>query len=414
MKKFFILFFLLSRLGFAQDSLTLDTAYQMALKQSEKISFEEQNIKVAEAKFAGAIGAIFPAIRFKGSEFLQDSAGSSSSDNLTRTHKPELRFNAKQPIFQGLREFYALKAFRAQKRGSQADFEEAKRLLFMDVVKAYYTTIQLGEEFKIVQGGGKTLQNRLYELRKRVDLGKSRKSDFLSSQAQLAIQQSTLNDLAGQLTNAKEVMAFLTGSSVDILADQTILPQQIEEAHFAATKIEERPDVISSQEAMKSNKFLLNAQKGELFPVINAEANYYTYREGLQSDITWDALFSVDVPIFQGGQLISKVREAKARWKQSQVSLDEKKRRADLEVKQAIHDFNSSQRQAFALAKAKIKSEESYRAIHQDYLLGLTNNLEVLDALLKTESIKRDYQRALAQAKIDWFNLKFVSGEKLP
>lgn len=412
MKKWVLLFFLVSHWAFAQEPLTLERAYQLALEQSEKIAFEEQNIKIVEAKFAGAIGAIFPAIRFKGSEFIQGSP-EGSHDSFTRRYKPELRFNAKQPVFQGLREFYALKALGAQKRGGQADFEQAKRLLFMDVVKAFYTTIQLEEELRIVQESEKTLQNRLDELRKRVDLGKSRKSDFLSSQAQLAIQQSTLNDLAGLLANAKEVMTFLIGTPVDHLKDQTTLPQQIEAANFAATKIEERPDVISSQEAMKANKFLWNAQKGELFPTINAEANYYTYRVGLQSDIQWDALFSVEVPIFQGGQSIQKVREAKARFKQSQFSLDEKKRRADLEVKQAIHDFNFSQKQAFALAKARIKSEESYRAIHQDYLLGLTNNLEVLDALFKTENIKRDYQRALAQAKIDYFNLKFVSGEKI-
>src|SRR3989338_1317668 len=125
-----IVLLLVSHLCFAQNTLTLQECYQLALKQSERVAIEEADIKSSNAKYSQAIGSILPKISFKGTEFLQDDSASASSSGVgttfTRFSKPELKFNAKQPIFAGFREFNALKAMRAQKRGNEAEWEQAK------------------------------------------------------------------------------------------------------------------------------------------------------------------------------------------------------------------------------------------------------------------------------------------------
>ena len=405
----------------AQTPLTLEECYQLALKKSEQISIKEQDIRNAESKYAQAIGAVLPNVRFKGSEFLQDDSSNpegagSVGATLTRFSTPLLTFNAKQPIFQGLREFYGLASVRAQKRATQAQLEHAKRLLFMDVVNAFYTVIQIEQEKQTLMDSQKALQERMTELRERVQLGKSRRSDEINTEAELAIHQAGLDAINGSLENAKEALAFLldTRANEVVLQDTFTLPQEILDETAVTHEVEKRPDIRAATETLNSSKSLLSAQKGEHFPTINAEANYYPYRVGFLSPVHWDALFTVDFPIFTGGQTKSKVQQAKIQMKQAELRLSLQKRQASTEINNAYNSFVSSQKQVRSFGIAAVKGKENYNAVAKDYLLGLTNNLEVLGIMMTLEDIRRNYHRSMAQAKINYFNLKRVSGEKLP
>src|SRR3989338_8234456 len=136
-------FCLMSPPLFAQ---TLPQCYEWALKQSETVSIQEENIRAVEAKYLQAVGSVLPKIAFKGSEFLQDDSaaagGSDVSNTFTRFSRPEFKFNAKQPIFSGFREFHILAANRSEKEAHTAAWEGAKRNLFVDVAQAFYTVLQ--------------------------------------------------------------------------------------------------------------------------------------------------------------------------------------------------------------------------------------------------------------------------------
>ena len=408
-------------IALAQTPLTLEECYQLALKKSEQISTKEQDIHNAESKYAQAIGAVLPNVRFKGSEFLQDDSSNpegagSVGTTLTRFSTPLLTFNAKQPIFQGLREFYGLAAVRAQKRATEAQLEHAKRLLFMDVVNAFYTVIQIEQEKQTLMDSQKALQERMTELKGRVRLGKSRVSDEINTESELAIHQAGLDAINGSLENAKEALAFLldTRANEVVLQDTFTLPQEILDETAVTHEVEKRPDIRAATETLNSSKSLLSAQKGEHFPTINAEANYYPYRVGFLSPVHWDALFTLDFPIFTGGQTKSKVQQAKIQMKQAELRLSLQKRQASTEINNAYNSFVSSQKQVRSFGIAAVKGKENYNAVAKDYLLGLTNNLEVLGIMMTLEDIRRNYHRSMAQAKINYFNLKRVSGEKLP
>lgn len=404
---------------FAETPLTLRDCYQLALKQSERVTIQEQNIQVAEAKYAEALSAILPKFSFKGTELLQDtsSTGDSTSSvgsTFTRFSRPELKFNAKQPIFSGFREFHTLAAIRAQKRIEASGWENAKRGLFLDVAKAFYMVLQLKQDVAILKEIGATLQGRLKELETRTRLGKSRESEKLGTESELLIQQASQMEMEGALADAKEVLAFFTGVSSEDLADDVSLPNEIpEEQHFAAL-VGQRPDVQAAEASTQKSKSLLAAEKGAHLPAINVEANYYTYRVGFQRDIKWDSLFSLDFPLFQGGETRAKVQEAKIQMKQSGLESSEKKREALLEIKKAYQDFISSKKQVSAFELAKEKTEQNYRAVEQDYRLGLVNNLEVLATLKNLQEMKRSYNRIVEEAKVNYLALKVACGEAIP
>ncbi|MDO8526931.1 MAG: TolC family protein [Deltaproteobacteria bacterium] len=420
---FFILFFFgglfLNNFARAEHPLTLRDCYELALKQSETVAIQEANIRIAEKKFAQAIGAVLPHIHFKGSEFLQDDSSTDDGagalgQTFTSFSRPELKFNAKQPLFSGLREYYSMAAIKTQRRQNSADWENAKRLLFIDVAKSFYTVLQLEKDVAILKNIDSTLSKRLNEEKTRAKLGKDRSSERLNTESEQANQQASLSMVEGGLASAKEVLTFFTGVGSDSLSDDVTVPAELDEERYLRREKIDRPDIVSAEEAKRFSKYQLNIQKGGMFPTINAEANYYTLRSGFQEGINWDATFSLDFPLFEGGQTKAKIQEAKLLLKQADLQLSEKKRQADLEIKKAYQDFVSSKKQAAAFENAATKAQQSYKASEEDYHNGLINNLQLLELLRRMEEVQRNYVRTSLQTKLSWLNLKASAGEPLP
>lgn len=405
--------------AFAQTPLTLPDCFDKALTLSERVAISEAEIGVMEKKYAQAVGAILPSVHFIASEFLQDdSATSEGAGNigttLTRFSTPTIKFNAKQPVFSGLREYFALSATKAQRRQSRAQFEEAKRNLFLDVANSFYTVIQLEEDLKILKKIEQTLLNRLAESRDRTRLGKARSSERINTESDLAQQQAAISEIEGAVASAREVLGFFVGDSKVPLHDNLSLPAEAKEENYLIKAETRRPDIIAAQEGVNVSKAKLKIEKGYYLPNINAEANYYNYRVGFLEPVKWDALFTLDFSIFEGGRTRSKVQEAKIISKQSALTLQETRRKADLEVKKAWQNFVANQKRSEALRVAHNKGKENYNASEKDYRLGLINNIELQQVLHNFQNVERTYSRTLLQTKLDYLNLKAAAGEPLP
>ncbi|MDZ4225162.1 MAG: TolC family protein, partial [bacterium] len=140
----------------------------------------------------------------------------------------------------------------------------------------------------------------------------------------------------------------------------------------------------------------------------------YNYRVGFQEPIKWDALFTLDFSIFEGGRTRAKVQEAKIVSKQSALTLRETRRTAEMEIKKAWQDFTSGLKRTEALRLAGDKGRENYTASEKDYRLGLINNIELLEVLRNFQNVERTLSRTSLQTKLNYLNLEVKAGKPLP
>lgn len=397
----------------------LKQCFEWALKRSESVAIQQQSIAEAEAKFAQAIGAVLPKITARGTETLQDdsankTSGSTVADTFTRFSRPEVKIGARQPLFSGFREFYAMKGIRALRRAEDAGLEQAKRGLFLDVANAFYATVQLKEEHQAAIAIRTALEKRLSAMERRVALGQSRQSEQLSTETELALAKAAESASAGRMADAIEVLHFFTGENVDPIIDDTSLPATLPDLEEWLGQLSQHPNLQNAQAKKEAAHSNWSAEKGLRFPTLNAEANYYPYRVGFQEDIKWDALFSLDVPLFRGGEAHGKIRQARAQSRQADLAYEETKKKAEMEARQSYHNFVASRESMTALAVAQTKGEENYLVMEKEYHQGVTNNLEVLTALKQWQELKRQYWQAYAQAHVNWWQLKVAMGESVP
>jgi outer membrane protein len=127
--------------------------------------------------------------------------------------------------------------------------------------------------------------------------------------------------------------------------------------------------------------------------------NYYTKRPTFMDEINWDLALSLKMPLYQGGAVTAKVREAESAWRQARLTLEEMERDVAYNVRRLHGELSAAVEETRSLEEAAQAAQKSYDALRQEYKLGLVTNLDVLQALdqLQTQQSARDEARLKAK-----------------
>ena len=394
----------------AQDSVlyNLQDCYRLALKRSETIAIKKEIIKEAEGHFLQSFSGVMPDLTFSYSDKRQHGPGDS---NFSLNEVPEAKLSFSQNLFAGFKEFASIAVGGAEKRRRRQDEIRAKQLLFTDVSDAFYLFLNYQEEIKVMNNVAAALQERIDELQKREQLGRSRPSEVASAEARLSRLEADLELLESQQEVSRQLLEFLTGESVEAVVDEEKETEPLVSEQDYLAKADIRPDVRSAYEAWRAALHQVTIAKAGFWPTVGLDGNYYTKRVGNASNVDWDITFSVDVPISRGTEDFGKVKIARAQENQAELLYQQAKRNAALEIKNAYTRLKTTLNRTEALAKALKASEKNFELQLEDYRLNLVNNLEVLQALEGLEDARRDFITVKNEAKRLYWDLRVAIGD---
>ncbi len=393
------------------STLTLAECYALALKRSETIAMQRELISEADARFLQAFSGALPRASFIASEKRQDGSGSSA---FTLSEVPERKFNATYTLFAGFKEFAAMKGARAEHRQRTQEKARAEQLLLTDVANAFYLLREQREDLGALEGTRIALLQRLEDLSERERLGRSRESEVASAVAKLRRIEAETERVRGLETTARQLLEFLTDvSRIEAVADADAPMSPMEPLEAYLGKAPSRPDVRAAEEALTIAKQQVTINRAGFWPTLDVEGNYYTKRVGAAADVDWDVLALVEVPLFQGGQVVGEVREASAKARSAAWELSRVRRAAELDIRDTYAEAASALDRAEALAHALDAAEDNYRLQAEDYRRNLVNNLDVLDALQDLQDARRDALHATYESKRLYWQLRTAVGETL-
>lgn len=398
--------------GQTPKGLTLQDCYRMALKQSEEAAVRAELIAETEGRFQQALSGILPKISFSSVDKRQDGDGGSA---FTRRNVPERKFTFSQPLFSGFKEFAAMRGSKSEKRLREQEKARAEQLLLVDVSDAFHLLLQQRREISVLDAIRQTLRERIRELEDREKIGRSRASERVAVQAQIYRVEAEWEQTQTREQVSSQLLQFLTGlEAIAELADPgPELPAPAPEEAYRA-KGPARPDVKGAEQSAEIARQELKVARAKLFPTAGLEGNYYVERSGAAQDVKWDASLNVDVPLFQGGNAVGAGKEAESGVRQADLRLQQARRVADQEIRDAYAEYGGALARARALTKALEATEESYQMQVQEYRLNLVSNLEVLSTLQILQDARRDLTSALYNAHRLYWKLRATAGETLP
>ncbi len=378
---------------FSLSSLTLDMAFQKAAQNSQEVQIQVASLQGIEAQKNQVKSALYPRANLELSESFQDNSIGGNSP-FTASSRPDYRIRVQQPIFTGFREWDQLQALDAQLLQQQQRILSTKRVLYSNVIQAYYEVARTETRITDLEDALRMVELRIKELANREYLGKSRRSERLDA-------ESEWNTLKAQMAQAQaEKSASLVGLSRWIgepLSPSVSVAMEVEihpfstELSFWEGIVEQRPELIEIQSAIKAQYWTKQQAQHALMPTLTVGGNYYLRRVQFLEPIKWDFNVVATLPLFDGGQSDASVQFADSQLNALQQNYERLKKELTTQLIQASI---RNQAQFDQLKWAKIafdKSRESYQLHVQEYRSGLENHLQVIQALRNLLDFKQAY-----------------------
>ncbi|MDD5262630.1 MAG: TolC family protein [Methylacidiphilales bacterium] len=410
---------------FAGQPLNLKTCYELALLRMESVGLRDEDVRVAQARYREAIGAILPNVTLTGNQyFYKDQSSSFSSFSTggntsaagpvgTSDLTPRMAsVDVKVPLFSGLRDVELAHAAKAQIEGNRQTAQRIRQSLYLDVAESFYQTLDYEEDLRILADVETTLQDRVKELEKRVRLGKSRDSELLDASTSLAQTKVSVEHTRGLLSATREMLAFLIGlpsEQITLRDDSPPAPGSLALAEYL-NQVAGRPDVLAAVQAEQAARAQLSAAKGEHWPKLSFEGNYTLYDSSNLQTGNWYGFLTLEVPVFDGGSIEARVDQNKSLYVERRLDLAQLQREAERDIRTYFNQFNLSLAELVRLEEAVKTSGLNYQAQRSDYELKIVNNLDVLSALYRFQNLRRDENTARMNTRLNLIKLYVAAG----
>ncbi|MDP3791748.1 MAG: TolC family protein [Candidatus Omnitrophota bacterium] len=395
--------------------LSLADCYQLALKQSEVIAISADAIKVAEARFLQALSIMMPYISFQSTD-LQEATPNNTGSTLS-TLKPakfsERQFQITQTLFSGFKALAAMSGSGLEKKQRTSEKIRAQQLLLVDVSNSFYLYVEKRKDLEATLRVKKALIDRIKELKLREGLGRSRQSEVVNAKAQLYTVEADLKVVKSQETVARQLLEFLVGIPIDKVSDSYEIPTFLMQEDYYVSKFINRPDIKAADYAWQFAEKELDVVNSDFLPTVSWQGNFYTQRTAFDKGTDWDIMLKIDVPIFEGTEILGKSKEYKLRAHQRELEYMRLKRYAPYDIKDSYVKLNTALAVHENLKKAFHTAKVNYYLQRKDYQRSLVSNLDVLAAIQTLQGAQRNYIHAIYEAKRLYWQLRVSMGEDI-
>lgn len=306
---------------------------------------------------------------------------------------------------------------------AQADVQltAAQQELALRVSQAYFDVLNAQDKIDLINAQKAAISKQLDQAKANFEVGTSTITDVNEAQARydllLAQEIAAINDLE----NKKHAVESLIGNMPERLlaarADlQATMITPHEMAQWVDIAVQNNLQLRVQQKNLElADQEIERAHAGHL-PTVDAVGSYSdsranggvsAYGQDLQN---FTIGLQLQVPIYQGGAINSKEREAVFNKQKALDDLELNRRKAELQTRQAWLDLSSSVAQVKAYEQALVSSQSQLDSTSLGYEVGVRTSVDVLNAQQQYFSAKRDLLQARYSYLLNTLKLKFVAG----
>lgn len=403
-----ILFFILSTWVPFAAALTVQQIFEAAKQKNEDLAIQSENVTQSEERYKQTRGGVLPKVSGSLSYLWQDQTTAPTGNTNTAKYQPTHKLTASQALFRGFREFKGLSQAKHEIRNQEELRKQAEYELFKAVTAQAYNILALQKDHDFLSEQMKLYDERVKDLNRYVNLGRTRPSEVLTVRTNRSLLESQVEQASTQLVAARESLTAITGLPSDTPIEDSPDPavSALKPLDYYISRRDQRPDVRANEEALIATEKAVGVAKGSHLPSVDLNYNHYLERTGSLREVEWDAQLLVTVPIFEGGATQARVREVSSIENQARLLLTQAQREADTEIRAVHAAVASGFRQLGQLNETVSLARQSFERERRDYRNGLVTNLEVLSALQTVTEAQRSLNRIRYNLKLDFARLK--------
>ncbi|MCK4841478.1 MAG: TolC family outer membrane protein [Methylococcales bacterium] len=397
----------------AQD---LVTTYHLALENDPQLkkAYYKQ-LSVGESK-SQSIAQILPTLSVSGNssrERIDNSKANFQSAGIQNYWSHGFTINFSQPIFH-LDHWVQLSQSENQIVQVKAEYQAELQTLLIKTTEAYFNVLSAQDNLEFTVSEQKAIERQLKQAKQRFEVGLIAMTDVYEAQSRYDQAIASQIDAANLLDDNKEVVREIIGEnevSLDPIVNEINLlpptPNNINEwSEIAESNNLNITAAINQAEV--NRKAVLIQQFGHA-PTLDLVANYgvqdVNSTFGFRGD-TQSIGLQLNIPLFQGGMVHSRAKQANFDYQLAKENLIAVKRQVKRQLRNAFRGVISSLNRVKALKATVASAEISLEATQVGFEVGTRTMVDVFTEQSNLYRAKRDYSRSRYDYLINGVKLK--------
>jgi len=411
-------------LGYGSSALASDLlrVYQEALDNDPQLRAASSAYKAALTAKPQARALLLPNANFSADTSRNSYDTSTTSKNEYNSHGYGI--SLKQPVFR-YNYWIQLQQSDYSIQKAEADFSAAQQDLILRTAETYFAVLAAEDSLEFARAEKTAIGRQLEQAQKRFDVGLIAITDV--HEAQSAYDLSVANEIAAdnQLATAHEALTEITGIPNPVLATlgtelPLLEPQPANMQEWTSTALKQNLQLQSAIKSADIAQENIRLQRSGHLPTLDLVAGYNKANKaniggGIAKDTTSSSIsLELNIPIYEGGLVTQKTREAVYLHNQSLDILEQQRRLVLHQARDAYRGVISGISRVKALLAATISTRSALETTEAGFEVGTRTIVDVLNAQRDVFRAKRDYAQARYDYILNTLRLKQAAGTLQP
>jgi outer membrane protein len=387
--------------------------YQQALANDPIYQSARYALRAGEEKSVQARAALLPSVNLGGTYTRSGDTFNNFSNvyNLTLT-QPLLRVANWESYQQG----------KLSVAVSEAQFALARQDLILRVGQAYFDVLAAQDVLTSLRAQKDAISEQLASAKRNFEVGTATITDTNEAQARydLANAQEIAadNDLAVALSKLQQIIGQAPASLSRLRSQvQLSMPQPAQMDAWIGSAEQQNYNVIAQQLTLEIAQSEIKRSRADHLPTLDLVAGRnFTNQYSTLTPYTNARIYSNsigvqwNIPLYSGYATSSKVDQNIALADKARADLENARRTAVLNARQAYLGVSNGLAQVKAYEAAEISSQSALESNRLGYQVGVRINIDVLNAQQQLFSTQRDLAKARYDTLINGLKLKAAAG----
>jgi outer membrane protein len=425
MKRTFLLLSFAAVPAFGADLLQV---YRDALGYDAQYASARAALQAGQEKLPQGRAGLLPTVGVAASTVWNDVDFQKRVNNAptvsTQYNTNGYTLTLSQPVFRW-QNFVQYDQAKLQVAQAEAQFVQAKQDLVLRVAQAYFDVLLAQDSLALAQAQKTAISEQLEQAKRNFEVGTSTITDTHEAQARYDL--TTAQEIAAQndLEIKRQALRQVIGKVPEALSAlrgqvQLQRPQPDDMAKWVDAAEQGSPLVAVAQAGLEIAGKEAEKQRAGHFPTLDLVATrgrssatgslvLGAVSPGSDTDTTTVGL-QLNLPLFAGGAVVSKDREAVALREKALADLEYTRRTAALNARQAYLGVTNGMAQVKAFEQALVSSQSALDSNKLGYEVGVRINIDVLNAQQQVFSTRRDLAKARYDTLLAQLKLKSAAG----
>jgi outer membrane protein len=361
-----------------------DIAGGVTRQQKEKIQKCDDATAAMEPAFCASLEAQAEAQQAAQANFGQQ--GDIDPDGVT--HPRGYAVQLTQPIFEGFQNLNALRQAKASVQAAREALRAVEQTTLLNAVTAYVDVFRDQAVVGLRQTNVEVLTEQLRQTKDRFNVGEVTRTDVAQAEARRSDALTQLSASQADLKTSRATYEQVIGHPPSNLEHPPsivhLLPSRLEDAMTLGDG--ENPIILNVVYQEEASLYNVQQIMGELLPQVTLDAQYqqrFGESHSLKEQQVTTVMGRVNVPLYQGGGVSARVRQAKEINNQLKKEVEDARLRVHAEVISAWAQLQATASEIQSAQDSLEANRIALEGVREEEKVGQRTTLDVLNAQLE-------------------------------